>query len=147
MKEALLYLFKRDLLKLKEEIKGFKDENELWQLKGDIKNTAGNLALHLAGNLQHFIGHVLGMTDYQRDREFEFTANQIPRADILKEIDTTIATLEKVIPELDESKFDQIYPIKIALGDFTIFQMLIHLQGHLNYHLGQVNYLRRILTN
>lgn len=144
MKDALLFLFKRDLLKLREEIEAFKNESNLWRLEGEIKNTAGNLALHLAGNLQHFIVHVLGGTDYQRDRENEFAAKDVPRTEIIKEIDTAIATLEAVFPKLDESKFDQAYPIKITLGDFTIFQMLVHLQGHLNYHFGQVNYLRRI---
>jgi hypothetical protein len=145
MKEALLFLYKRDLLQLRKEVEAFKDESNLWRLEGEIKNTAGNLALHLAGNLQHFIGHVLGGSDYQRDREYELTAKNVSRDDLIKEIDAAIATLENVVPKLDESAFNQPYPIKIALGDFTIFQMLVHLQGHLNYHLGQVNYLRRIL--
>ena len=145
MKQELLFLYKRDLLQLRKEVEAFNDEANLWRLKGEIKNTTGNLALHLCGNLQHFIGHVLGGTNYQRDRENEFAAKDVARADIIKEIDKTIKTLEEVVPNLDESSFDQPYPIKIALGDFTIFQMLVHLQGHLNYRLGQINYLRRIL--
>jgi hypothetical protein len=145
MKEALLFLYKRDLLQLRKEVEAFNDEANLWRLEGEIKNTAGNLALHLCGNLQHFVGHILGGSDYKRDRDYEFAAKDVQREVILKEIDTTIETLDLVVPKLDESSFDQPYPIKIALGDFTIFQMLVHLQGHLNYHLGQVNYLRRIL--
>ncbi|MAY83976.1 MAG: DinB superfamily protein [Flavobacteriales bacterium] len=145
MKEELLFLYKRDLLQLKNEVEAFKDESNLWRLEGEIKNTAGNLALHLCGNLQHFIGHILCGSDYQRDRDYEFAAKNVAREDIIKEIDTTIETLERLVPKLDKSTFDQAFPIKIALGDFTIFQMLVHLQGHLNYHLGQVNYLRRIL--
>ena len=147
MTSELLYLYKRDLLQLRKEIESYQDEANLWRLENQIRNTAGNLALHLCGNLQHFIGHVLGETDYVRDRDFEFAARNIPRENIIQEIDTTIRVMEEVIPQLDESTFDQPFPIQVFKDPYNTFQMIVHLQGHLNYHLGQVNYHRRIIES
>ena len=147
MKEAFLFLYKRDLLNLKKEIESYRNESNLWILEGQIKNTAGNLALHLCGNLQHFIGHVLGGTDYIRNRDLEFATKDVPKEEIIQEIDITIQTLEEVIPKLDESAIDQAFPIQVFKEPYTIFQMIVHLQGHLNYHLGQVNYHRRIIES
>ena len=147
MTNELHFLYKRDLLQLRREVEAYQVESNLWRLENQIKNTAGNLALHLCGNLQHFIGHVLGGTDYIRDREFEFAAKDIPRENILKEIDNTLSMIDDVIPNLDESKFSESFPIQVFKEHYNTFQMVIHLQGHLNYHLGQVNYHRRIFES
>ena len=145
MNEALVLLYKRDLERLKAEIEAFNEDSNLWRLEGEIKNTAGNLALHLAGNIQHFIGHVLGGSDYKRDRDYEFSANEVERSVIIKEVEQAILAIETYIPQLDTSTFNDPFPIQVFKEPYTIFQMLVHLQGHLNYHLGQINYLRRIL--
>ena len=82
--------FERDMLKLKEEISLYKDETNLWKVENTISNSAGNLCLHLIGNLKHFIGATLGNTGYVRQRELEFSSKNIPRSELHSEIDKLI---------------------------------------------------------
>lgn len=147
LQQELLYLYRRDLLKLKEEILAYHKEENIWKVESQISNSAGNLALHLCGNLQHFIGHTLGGTHYQRNRDLEFAQKGIPRKEIIVEIEQTLSTLEKVLPKLDSSEHDNPFPIQVFKDPYTNFQMLVHLYGHLNYHLGQVNYHRRLIES
>ena len=71
--ETLIKLFKRDLGKLKEEVDSYQNEANLWIVTNDVSNSAGNLCLHLVGNLNHFIGAVLGDSGYVRQRDLEFS--------------------------------------------------------------------------
>ena len=134
----------RDLSKLKEEISLYKNENDLWLLNGDVKNSAGTLALHLIGNLKHFIGAQLGKTGYVRNRDKEFAERNIPREFILKEIDEVIAILKKVLSTVKDADLEKEFPIEFLGEKRTIGYILLVLATHLNYHLGQVNYHRRM---
>ncbi len=145
MKEILLQLFQRDLEKLKTEIISYKDEKKMWEVSGDIKNSAGNLCLHLLGNLQHFIGATLGNSGYKRNRDAEFSRKNVPVEEIQKEIDETIVILKKTLGELDEKRLKDIYPINVFGYEMTTGFFLTHLTTHLGYHLGQINYHRRLL--
>jgi len=145
MKEILLQLFQRDLEKLKTEIISYKDEKKMWEVSGDIKNSAGNLCLHLLGNLQHFIGATLGNSGYKRNRDTEFSRKNVPVEEIQKEIDETIVILKKTLGELDEKRLKDIYPINVFGYEMTTGFFLTHLTTHLGYHLGQINYHRRLL--
>ncbi|MFZ1288720.1 MAG: DinB family protein [Melioribacteraceae bacterium] len=147
LKEYLIKIFERDLEKLKSEIQLFNAEENLWITKGDIKNSAGNLALHLCGNLKHFIGHSLGGTNYIREREKEFSLKKIPQKELLKNIDETKSVVLSTLHNLNDAKFNEIYSEKISLGEVEIGHFLLHLTTHLNYHLGQINYLRRMQIN
>lgn len=138
-------LLERDLSKLKQEISTYQSEKTLWAIDGDIKNSAGNLCLHLCGNLQHFIGTVLGKTQYIRNREAEFSSKGISKELLIKEIETTILSVHQTLPKLEPSALEQNYPIEVLGKPMTTGFFLIHLAGHLNYHLGQVNYHRRLL--
>ncbi len=144
--QLLTDFYLRDLNKLKEEISLYKNEIDLWALKGDVKNSGGTLALHLIGNLKHFIGTQLGNTGYVRQRDKEFSDRGVPRGTILKEIDETIAILKKVLPAVKDSDLEKEYPIKFLEEKRTIGYILITLSTHLSYHLGQINYHRRIIT-
>ena len=143
--EILAQLFKRDLEKLKTEITSYKDEKKMWEVSGDIKNSAGNLCLHLLGNLQHFIGATLGNSGYKRNRDAEFSIKNVPVEEIQKEIDETIVILKKTLGELDEKRLKDIYPINVFGYEMTTGFFLTHLTTHLSYHLGQINYHRRLL--
>ena len=144
MTESLNQLYQRDLDKLTQEINLYENEADLWKLSGDINNTAGNLALHLVGNLQHFIGAIMGDTAYVRDRENEFNAKNTPREEILSEIETTKKVIDQVLPTLTEEMLASATSDKIPF-DVTNEQFLLHLYGHLGYHLGQINYHRRLI--
>ena len=139
-------LFLRDLSILKKEIEAYKDEEKLWVKKGEINNSAGNLALHICGNLRHFIGSVLLKDGYQRDRTFEFNG-KIKKSEILNEIDETIESVSGFFEEVSKDLFNRQYPLEVLGHKMTIFFFMVHLYGHLNYHLGQVNYHRRILNS
>ncbi len=143
--EALIQLFNRDIDKLKLEIESFKNEENLWQLEGQISNTAGNLCLHLIGNLNHFVGAVMGNSSYVRDREAEFNNKNIDRDQLIKMILDTKTIVASSLKDFEQEKIHDIYPIQVFGEDMTYEFFLIHLVTHLNYHLGQINYLRRIL--
>ncbi len=145
MIEILQDLFQRDLEKLKSEITSYKDEKKMWEVTGDLSNSAGNLCLHICGNLQHFIGFVLGISGYKRDRDSEFSRKNIPMDEVIRKIDHTIFTVKKTLNELDVNKLDEIYPINVFGKEMTTGFFLAHLTTHLNYHLGQINYHRRLL--
>ncbi|MEE9364759.1 MAG: DUF1572 family protein [Cellulophaga sp.] len=144
-KEVLKELFHRDLEKLKQEIKLYKDETTLWKTENSIKNSGGNLCLHIIGNLKTYIGNGLSQIGYQRHRELEFSAKNIDRIKIYKEIDETIHIVNYGIDKLNEEQFNGDFPMVIWEKETGMVFTLIHLHSHLNYHLGQINYLRRIL--
>lgn len=147
LKDSLLDLFDRDLNRLKDEINLFEREADIWITPGSIKNSPGNLSLHICGNLKHFIGAILGNTKYIREREKEFSLKNIPRIELLKNIDETLGAVKTTIQSLNEEKLSKRYPIDVLGYEMSTQYLLIHLTTHLNYHLGQINYLRRILID
>lgn len=142
--EDLNKLFTRDLDRLHKEIESYNNEDSIWIINGEVKNSAGNLALHLCGNLQHFIAHVLNGSDYKRDREFEFSGKR-SKVELLQEIENTKEAIQSYFEKSVENAFDKPYPIEVFGHSMTVSYFLIHLQGHLNYHLGQINYHRRLI--
>ena len=146
MTKELLKLYVRDLEKLITELEAYPSEESLWQVSGEIKNSAGNLALHLIGNLNHFIGVKLGGTNFVRDRDSEFALKNVPRAEIIQKLQDTIVVLEATLPKLDTEALEAIYPLEVMGYPMSTAYFLIHLYGHLSYHLGQVNYHRRLLS-
>jgi hypothetical protein len=145
MTEHLLALFKRDLEKLVTELEAYTDESKLWALAGEIKNSPGNLVLHLHGNLNHFVGKILGKLEFVRDREAEFSRSNVPRTELIALVQATIAMLETVLPALSPEDLEKPYPLEALGYPMTTGYFLIHLYGHLNWHLGQVNYHRRLV--
>ena len=145
MKENLKEIIIRDLYKLKSEIESYSNEKNLWIISGNIKNSAGNLCLHINGGLKHFIGTVLGNSGYVRNRENEFALKNIPREELLKSTDETIEIVIKTLDSIDENSFKEKYPVPFLEKIVSKGYIFIHLATHLNYHLGQINYHRRIL--
>lgn len=145
LRESLKEIYIRDLSKLKTEIESYPDESKLWIISGEIKNSAGNLCLHINGNLNHFIGAILGKSGYIRDRESEFTLKNIPKSELLTSTDETIEIVSKTIQSLPRNFFNENYPVPFSDKIVTTGYLLVHLAAHLNYHLGQINYHRRLL--
>ena len=143
--ETLKLLFERDLKKLRDEIEAYEIEKNIWQVEKNIKNSAGNLCLHLIGNLNWFIGAQLGATGYIRHRELEFSSTNIPKNDLLLEIDKTRSVLDNTLDKITESQLELEYPILVFDKKTTTYYFLIHLTTHLAYHLGQINYHRRLI--
>ncbi|MES2330598.1 MAG: DinB family protein [Bacteroidota bacterium] len=143
--ENLAKLFERDIQRLKTEIDAYHDEKKLWIALPGTSNPGGNLCLHLLGNLQHYIGGVLGRSGYVRDRPKEFSNKDIPVAELTTMIDHTVSVVTKTIRSLDKETLAADYPEKVFEYDMTAEYFLLHLLAHLNYHLGQINYHRRMI--
>ena len=140
-----LEFFTVNLNNLKKEISEYKDEANIWKVDGNISNSAGNLTLHLIGNLNHFFGATLGHTGFVRDRDSEFSNKNIARPVLLEEIDKTIAMMALVYDKLDNEALAKTFPLKKQEQEVSTAHFVIHLLGHLSYHLGQINYHRRLL--
>ncbi|NND76655.1 MAG: DinB family protein [Flavobacteriales bacterium] len=145
IRESLKELYTRDLEKVEKEINAFENESELWDLSGNITNTPGNLVMHIAGNLLHFFGAVLGQTGYVREREIEFNG-RLRKDELLAEIARTKKDVLDTLDRLSDEDLQADYPLEVFGKKMKTGFFLINLHGHLNYHLGQINYCRRILS-
>jgi uncharacterized damage-inducible protein DinB len=144
MQKSLSAVFEKDLNRLKSEIEAYADEEKLWIKAEGINNSAGNLCLHILGNLNNYVGAILGKTGYVRNRSAEFS-EKTTKEHLLKCLDETTEMVKETISNVDADVFDQIYSENVFGYEMKIDYFLIHLVGHLNYHLGQINYHRRIL--
>jgi hypothetical protein len=145
MKDTLKELFIRDLQKLKQEIEAYQSEEKLWYIEKNIPNSAGNLCLHLVGNLNAYIGAEYGKTGYVRNRPDEFALKNIPRAELVDQIEKTIIMIGQTFDVITEDQLNEKYPAEIVLKDASTEYFFVHLAMHLGYHLGQINYHRRLL--
>jgi uncharacterized damage-inducible protein DinB len=136
----------RELRAVRREIEAYPDDASEWRVPGGITNSAGTLALHLAGNVQHYVGAILGGTGYVRDRAAEFSRRDVPRAEILAQLDAGVAAVERGLTRVPDSALAAEYPEKIAGHTVSTGEWLIHLAAHLAYHLGQIDYHRRLVT-
>jgi hypothetical protein len=146
LREVLSQLFERDLNKLITEIKLYSNEADLWKTAEGISNSGGNLCLHLVGNLKHFVGNTLGNIPYERVREKEFSDKNIPVSAVIKSVEETLSAVKETLGRITDNDLDKIYPINVFGAEMTTESFLTHLYGHLNYHLGQINYHRRLLN-
>lgn len=144
---VLIEIFERDLAKLKAELELYSDEADLWKMAGGIPNSAGNLALHLVGNLKHFFGATLGNTEYVRDRDLEFSDKHVPRSVIVEAIDETSIIVRQTLERMTDEDLARTYPIEVFGHPMSTEFFAVHLATHLTYHLGQINYHRRLLSN
>lgn len=143
--KTLSTLITRDLNKLKEEISAYKSEEALWMVDKNIPNSGGNLCLHLIGNLKTYIGAHLGNNGYIRNRPHEFSLKNIPREELLNQIDETIIDVRYALRGLTEEVIKKEYPFEVFQQKTSTEYLLVHLTTHLTYHLGQINYHRRLL--
>lgn len=143
--ESLKSLFDRDLNRLLVEIKSYQNESQIWVIDKNISNSAGNLCLHLIGNINLYIGVEIGKTDYIRDRPLEFSLKNVPRPELIRQIKATKLVVNKALDTLTASDLEAIYPLIVFEKEMTTGYFLIHLATHLTYHLGQINYHRRLL--
>ena len=144
---TLQTLFNRDLEKLNAELALYQTESRIWYVEKSIANSAGNLCLHLLGNLNTYIGAGLGQMEYVRDRDREFADSGVPRADLLRALDQTKAVVHDTLARLPATALAQEYPLLVFDHPTSTEYLLVHLTTHLAYHLGQVNYHRRLLDD
>ncbi|MDQ6469095.1 DUF1572 family protein [Flavobacterium sp. LHD-80] len=143
--ETLKSLFERDLNKLKFEIESYQDESKIWEIDKNVSNSAGNLCLHLIGNLNTYIGAEIGKTGYIRNRPLEFSLKDIPKTELISKIEEALFVVNNALDSLTETDLQAIYPQIVFEKEMTTGFFLVHLSTHLAYHLGQINYHRRLL--
>lgn len=148
IRDSLKMMLQRELRSAEQSIEAYPDDESLWIVKPGISNSGGNLALHMAGNLRHFVGGVLGENGYTRDRDAEFGNKSMTRDEIRALLESAITEIGGALDNMDASQFSQDFPIPIGQSQ-TIARtsdMLVHLAAHVGYHLGQLDYHRRLLT-
>ena len=143
--EVLRTLFNRDLLKLKQELALYRNEENLWKVDRDIINPAGNLCLHLVGNLNTYLGATFGKTEYIRNRDLEFSQKGVSRKELIQKTEDTIKVVDTVLASMKDEQLKEEYPLLVFKEKTSTEYFLIHLATHLSYHLGQINYHRRLL--
>jgi hypothetical protein len=143
---TLRMLLTRELRAVRRELEAYPDEATVWRAIPGLPNTGGTLALHVAGNIQHFFGAILGRDGYTRDRDAEFARRDVPRSELLAGIDAAIAAVERTLPRLDDRVLAAPYPEPIAKRTVSTTDFAVHLVSHLAYHLGQMDYHRRAAT-
>jgi hypothetical protein len=145
MKAIITLLFERDINKLAEELMLYKNEEDVWKIKEGISNSAGNLTLHLIGNLNHFIGTTLGNTGYIRERDKEFSLKNIPRIQLVEDLEKVKEVIKNTLSKLPDDDLEKDFPVPLNDKTLSTSFVLMHLLAHFNYHLGQVNYHRRLI--
>jgi len=145
LKSIITTFYERDIRKLIEEVSLFKNEEDLWRTQGSVKNPAGNLVLHIVGGLNHLIGATLAHTGYVRNRDHEFIRKDVERKDLVAQLEALIPMINETVNNLTQEQMESEYPIFFDKPKTSTSYVLLQLLLHLNYHLGQVNYLRRIL--
>jgi hypothetical protein len=139
-------LYQRDLTRLQQQIEAFPTDESLWQVIPGISNPAGTLVLHLEGGLRHFIGYRLGNIAYQRKRAEEFTTKGLNKSELVSRTEALRRSVPTVIRSLSEQAMRQQYPEVILERPISTEGWLVSLFGHVSWHLGQIDYLRRTLT-
>lgn len=146
LRDSIRFVMLRDLESLDAQIAAYPDDDSLWKVVPGISNPAGNLSLHLTGNLRHFVGSVLGETGYVRDRASEFAAKGLAREHLRNEVRLAIEDVERSLNTIDPRRLADPFPMPIMDRRVRAADFLVHLAAHLTYHLGQIDYHRRILT-
>ncbi|NJL14977.1 MAG: DinB family protein [Microscillaceae bacterium] len=136
----------RELKKLHEEIVAYPQEASLWQAVPGLSNPGGNLAIHLIGNLNFYIGAALGQTGYERDKTYELTVREVPRAEILELIEGLMRLLPSILDHLPKEMLERDFPLALEGKIFSTELILHHVMAHFGYHLGQINYHRRMIS-
>jgi hypothetical protein len=145
LNKTLSALYERDVRRFIDEINAFNSEENIWRIQGLVKNPSGNLALHIAGGLNHFFGALLAHNGYVRNRDLEFSKKGVSKKDLVAQLEAAIPVVTQALNNLTPEQMDAEFPIPFDGGPKSTEYVLVLLLGHVEYHLGQVNYLRRIL--
>ncbi len=146
LNHTLIALFERDLKRVINELELYPNEADLWRIEKNIANSAGNLVLHLVGNLNTYIGKEMGKTAYVRNRELEFSLKNVPREELIAKLNNTITVIKDALQNVTDVEMQQEYPLLVLQEKTSTEYFLVHLSTHLNYHLGQINYHRRLVV-
>src|SRR5688572_17845122 len=130
---AIAATIRRELRALERELDAYATEEQVWALPPGLPNSGGTLALHAVGNLQHFIGAVLGGSNYVRDRDAEFQRRGVPRVELVDGLRRAGEVVTETLGRLDPRTFSESYPLPVANRRLTTSDFMLHLATHLAY--------------
>ncbi|MGE0594268.1 MAG: DinB family protein [Vicinamibacterales bacterium] len=139
-------LMLRELDGLRRELEAYPDDDTPWRRLEAFPNSGANLALHVVGNLRHFVGGVLGGSGFVRDRQTEFARTSGARTELVALVDAARHDVVRTFADLAPAALDQPYPEPPAPLVVSTRLFLMHLCAHLAFHLGQIDYHRRAVT-
>ena len=144
MKNDLAKYFDANLGKLRKEVEAFTGDETFWSIRDGVTNSPGNLTLHLLGNLNHYVGAKLGRSGYIRNRPLEFSSAPLPRQEIVDRIEQTRDVVFRSIEGLSDEDLRSDYSADEGDEIRPVAAELVRILTHFNYHLGQINYYRRL---
>ena len=136
----------RDIDTLVAQVRAYPSDDALWAPVDGIANPGGALIHHVCGNLRHFIGARIGTSGFVRDRDAEFADRGIPQDALEAMAVATRADVEAGLDHLRDDQLDETFVEPVGGATFTTGQFLVHATAHLAYHLGQIDYHRRVVT-
>jgi len=120
-------------------------EEEVWWRPHENSNSAGNLILHLCGNVRQWLVHGVGGAPDTRDRDAEFAERgPLPKAELLARLQQVLAEVELVLRQVTAADLPQ--PRRIQGFEQTIMSAIFHVVEHFSYHTGQIIYLTKMRT-
>ena len=143
---AIADIISRELRTIERELNAYETDDQMWALPAGLPNSGGTLALHAAGNLRHFIGTVLGGGSYVRDRDAEFARRDVPRRELIEELQEAEKAVRETLTSIDPATLAEPYPTPVANRRVNTGEFLTHLATHLAYHVGQLDFHRRVVT-
>ena len=146
LRESIRAVVSRELQAVVRELEAYPDEAAVWRVPPGITNSAGTLALHLEGNLRHFIGAELGGSRYRRDRDREFERRRVPRAELIAGLERAVTEVDAGLAALADDRLRDAFPTSFGEATIETADFLVHLVSHLAFHLGQIDYHRRLVT-
>jgi uncharacterized protein DUF1572 len=144
--ETVRIMLQRELATVRRSIEAYPDEKSIWSTRPGLPNVGGTLALHLAGNLQHYFGALLGKTGYVRHRDLEFSRRDVPRKELLAGLDAAKLAIDTGMKAVSVDRLSDPYPEQLGGHTLTIGEVIVDMESHLAFHLGQLDYHRRVVT-
>ena len=118
-------------------------EEEIWWRPNSSSNSAGNLVLHLCGNVRQWIISGLGEAEYRRQRDREFAERgPIPRKVLVTQLRRTIRDACQVLARLSEDSLSRRYVIQGF--HVTGLDAAFGVTEHFGYHTGQIIYITKL---
>jgi len=118
-------------------------EDEIWWRPNAASNSAGNLVLHLSGNVRQWIIAGLGNAEDRRDRDREFAERgPISRSALIALIRKTVDEASGVLRRLPRDSLLRKYGIQgfRVSGMYAVCQVVTHFA----YHTGQIIFVTKM---
>ena len=118
-------------------------EEEIWWRPNSVSNSAGNLVLHLCGNVRQWIISGLGGAKDMRKRDLEFSEQgPIPRKALVTQLRQTVREASRILSRLSDESLTRNY--RIQGYRVTGLDAVFRVAEHFRYHTGQIIYIIKL---